>query len=128
MALDEPFSKLLLNIPSTHTGIDHRRVFWQNVLGVERGIQIPFREKKLQLVVGDGEIPVEEQHTLDAASPVRAQRLPFLLEAETHMFQGYTKTKQVRAIMASKRHRRLTHVQISVLVKRNACRKLATPQ
>jgi len=69
VALDEPLSKLLLNVPSTNPGEDHRRVFRQNVLSIKRGIQIPLREKELQLVVGDGEIPVEEQHALDAASP-----------------------------------------------------------
>lgn len=42
-------------------------------------MKVAFEELQLQLVVADGEIPVEEQHALDSTPPVRTQRLSFLL-------------------------------------------------
>lgn len=79
VALDEPLSEVLLDVASTDPGVDDRRRLGRDVLGVERRVQIPLRELQLELVVADGEVPVEEEHTLDPPPPAGAQRLPLLL-------------------------------------------------
>ena len=56
-----------------------RRFRGEDVVGVECRVQVPLRELQLELIVADGEIPVEEEHAFHPASPARAQRLPFLL-------------------------------------------------
>lgn len=79
VALDDPLSELLLDVASANSGVDDCRRLRQDVLGIERRVQISFRELQLELVVADGKIPVEEEHPLDPASPARAQSLPLLL-------------------------------------------------
>lgn len=79
MALDEPLSELLLDVASTNPGVDHCRVARQNVLSIQRRVEVSFQELQLELVVADGEVPVEEEHALDPASPTGAQSLPLLL-------------------------------------------------
>ena len=123
VTLDEPISKIFLDIPPPGPRIDHRRVLRGNVLRVQSGVEVSFielrrschagggkavevdvltfhvyfrsdqdnyqkKERKkgafcsrlqLELVVADGEVPIEEQHAFDTPLPVRAQRLPLLL-------------------------------------------------
>ena len=79
VALDEPLSELLLDVASASAGVDDRRRLRQDVLCVECRVQVSLREQQLELVVADGEIPVEEEHPLQSAPPARAYTLPILL-------------------------------------------------